>query len=85
MAKQMGGKPQIDEDFMKELISQGLPVKKQEMPTVAETKVETPDTPANVPEHEPKPETAKEEKLRKNLPAERKVFPVTTGKPTSDG
>lgn len=40
MAKQSGGKPQIDEDFMKEIISQGLPVKKQEMPSVA---VETPD------------------------------------------
>ena len=35
MAKQSGGKPQIDEDFMKEIISQGLPVKKQETPTVA--------------------------------------------------
>ena len=34
MAKQSGGKPQIDEDFMKEIISQGLPVKKQETPTV---------------------------------------------------
>ena len=42
MAKQSGGKPQIDEDFMKEIISQGLPVKKQEMPSVA---VETPDKP----------------------------------------
>ena len=40
MAKQSGGKPQIDEDFMKEIISQGLPMKKQEMPSVA---VETPD------------------------------------------
>ena len=35
MAKQSGGKPQIDEDFMKEIISQGLPVKKQETPSVA--------------------------------------------------
>lgn len=35
MAKQNGGKPQIDEDFMKEIISQGLPVKKQETPMVA--------------------------------------------------
>lgn len=71
MAKQMGGKPQIDEDFMKELISQGLPVKKQETPTVTETKVETPYTPTNVPEHEPKPETPKEEKTVKE-PARRK-------------
>ena len=42
MAKQSGGKPQIDEDFMKEIISQGLPVKKQETPKAAvETKIET--------------------------------------------
>ena len=73
MAKQMSGKPQIDEDFMKELISQGLPVKKQETPIVAETKVETPDTPTNVPEQEPKreTETPKEEKTVKE-PARRK-------------
>ena len=46
MAKQNGGKPQIDEDFMKEIISQGLPVKKQETPSAAmETKIETPDKP----------------------------------------
>mgnify|MGYP000756618405 CR=1 FL=1 len=43
MAKQSGGKPQIDEDFMKEIISQGLPVKKQETPTVTvKTEIETP-------------------------------------------
>lgn len=76
MAKQNGGKPQIDEDFMKEIISQGLPVKKQETPTVTiptEVKAETPDTPVNVPEHEPKreTETAKEEKTAKE-PARRK-------------
>ena len=47
MAKQSGGKPQIDEDFMKEIISQGLPVKKQETPPSAavETERETPDKP----------------------------------------
>lgn len=71
MAKQNGGKPHIDENFMKELISQGLPMKKQETPLVAETKVETPDTPANVPEQEPKVETVKEEKAVKE-PARRK-------------
>ena len=42
MAKQSGGKPQIDEDFMKEIISQGLPVKKQETPSVM---VDTPEKP----------------------------------------
>lgn len=62
MAKQSGGKPQIDEDFMKEIISQGMPVKKQETPSVA---VETPDKPDD------KVETAKEEKMVKE-PARRK-------------
>ena len=55
MAKQSGGKPQIDEDFMKEIISQGLPVKKQETPSVA---VEPPD----------KQETA--DKPEKNTPGD---------------
>lgn len=80
MAKQSGGKPQIDEDFMKEIISQGLPVKKQEMPSVA---VETPDKPddktgtvetADKPEikAEPKEEKAVKEPTRrkKNTPGD---------------
>ena len=76
MAKQNGGKPQIDEDFMKEIISQGLPVKKQETPLVAvetevKTEVETPDSSENTPEQEPKTETTKEEKAVKE-PARRK-------------
>ena len=72
MAKQSGGKPQIDEDFMKEIISQGLPVKKQETPTVAvETKIETPDKPDDKAETVDKVETAKEEKAVKE-PARRK-------------
>ena len=69
MAKQSGGKPQIDEDFMKEIISQGLPVKKQETPSVAvETKIETPDKPDDKTD---KQETPKEEKAVKE-PARRK-------------
>lgn len=67
MAKQNGGKPQIDEDFMKEIISQGLPVKKQETPSVA---VETPDKPETVDKGETKAEP-KEEKAAKE-PARRK-------------
>ena len=67
MAKQSGGKPQIDEDFMKEIISQGLPVKKQETPSVA---VETPDKPETVNKEEIKAEL-KEEKAVKE-PARRK-------------
>ena len=67
MAKQSGGKPQIDEDFMKEIISQGLPVKKQEMPSVA---VETPDKPEI--KAEPKEEKAVKEHARrkKNTPGD---------------
>lgn len=73
MAKQSGGKPQIDEDFMKEIISQGLPVKKQETPTVVvETKIETPDKPDDKPEikAEQKEEKAVKEPARrkKNAP-----------------
>ena len=71
MAKQSGGKPQIDEDFMKEIISQGLPVKKQETPTVAvETKIETPDKPEI--KTEPKEEKAVKEPARrkKNAPGD---------------
>lgn len=67
MAKQSGGKPQIDEDFMKKIISQGLPVKKQEMPSVA---VETPDKPEI--KAEPKEEKAVKEPARrkKNTPGD---------------
>lgn len=69
MAKQSGGKPQIDEDFMKEIISQGLPVKKQETPLAAmETKIETPD---KTDDKTDKQETAKEEKTVKE-PVRRK-------------
>ena len=75
MAKLSGGKPQIDEDFMKEIISQGLPVKKQETPTVAvETKIETPDKPDDKPETADKPEIKTEPKEEKAVkePARRK-------------
>ena len=78
MAKQSGGKPQIDEDFMKEIISQGLPVKKQETPSVT---VETPDKPddktgtvetADKPEIKAEP---KEEKVVKELVRRKKNTP----------
>ena len=69
MAKQSGGKPQIDEDFMKEIISQGLPVKKQETPSVTvKTEIETSDKPEDKTD---KQETAREEKTVKE-PARRK-------------
>lgn len=79
MAKQSGGKPQIDEDFMKEIISQGLPVKKQETPTVTvKTEIETPDKTddrtGDKPEikAEPKEEKAVKEPARrkKNTPGD---------------
>lgn len=72
MAKQSGGKPQIDEEFMKEIISQGLPVKKQETPSAkVETNVETPDRPDEKTDKADKAETAKEEKAVKE-PVRRK-------------
>lgn len=71
MAKQSGGKPQIDEDFMKEIISQGLPVKKQETPMAAG---ETPNTPDDKPETADKGEIKAEPKEEKAVkePARRK-------------
>ena len=71
MAKQSGGKPQIDEDFMKEIISQGLPVKKQETPSVTvKTEIETPDKPKI--KTEPKEEKTLKEPARrkKNAPGD---------------
>lgn len=71
MVKQSGGKPQIDEDFMKEIISQGLPVKKQETPSVA---AETPDKPETVDKEEIKAEP-KEEKAVKEPTRRKKNTP----------
>ena len=71
MAKQSGGKPQIDEDFMKEIISQGLPVKKQETPSVMVDTPEKPDDKTGSVETVDKQVTAKEEKAVKE-PARRK-------------
>ena len=71
MAKQSGGKPQIDEDFMKEIISRGLPVKKQETPSVTvKTEIETPDKPEI--KTEPKEEKTLKEPARrkKNAPGD---------------
>lgn len=92
MAKQSGGKPQIDEDFMKEIISQGLPVKKQETSTAAvETEIETPDKPddktgtvetADKPEIKAEP---KEEKAVKEPARRKRTLRAITGKPISCG
>lgn len=43
MAKQNGGKPQIDENFMKEIISQGVPQKRDNLPDAAR-KDDAPET-----------------------------------------
>ena len=67
MAKQSGGKPQIDEDFMKEIISQGLPVKKQEMPSVA---VETPDKPEIKAESKEEKAVKEPARRKKNAPGD---------------
>lgn len=55
MAKQTSGRPQIDEDFMKEIISQGVPVRRDVPPLEPPLEeVETPEP--------PKAETAQTEK-----------------------
>ena len=56
MAKQNSGRPQIDEDFMKEIISQGVPVRRDN-PPVAELPDEQPQ-----PIAASKPETPQVEK-----------------------
>lgn len=46
MAKQSSGRPQIDEDFMKEIISQGVPVRRDIPPIEpSQEEVETPEPP----------------------------------------
>lgn len=65
MAKQ-NNSPKVDEDFMKELISQGFPMKKEKPATVPQPEVE-PELQPTVQEQEPKPPTSKprEPKRRK--------------------
>lgn len=67
MAKQTSGRPQIDEDFMEEIISQGLPVKREVPP------IESPSEEVETPEP-PKIETIQAEKpiprKRKNQPGD---------------
>ena len=83
MAKQSGGKPQIDEDFMKEIISQGLPVKKQETLSAAmETEIETPDKRDDKTD---KQETAREEKTVKEPARRKRTLRAITGQPISCG
>ncbi len=56
MAKQPSGKPQIDEDFMKEIILQGIPVRRDIPP------VEQPSQEVAAPPEPSKTETAQAEK-----------------------
>lgn len=52
MAKQGNNKVEVDEDFMKEIISQGLPVKQEIPPKTVNKEPETPELPAVQPEEE---------------------------------
>ena len=80
MAKQSGGKPQIDEDFMKEIISQGLPVKKQETPSASvEANAETPSKPDD------KPQTASKEEIKAEPKEEKVVKEPTRRKKNAPG
>ena len=61
MAKQTSSRPQIDEDFMKEIISQGLPVKREATP-IPETSQEMAELPVTETPEPPKAETIQAEK-----------------------
>lgn len=61
MAKQTSGRPQIDEDFMKEIISQGVPVKR-----------DVPPVEAPLEEVEALPEPPKAETVQAEKPTPRK-------------
>lgn len=63
MAKQTSGRPQIDEDFMKEIISQGVPVRR-DVPPVEPSSEEVKTLP-----EPPKAETVQTEK---SIPRKRK-------------
>ena len=92
MAKQSGGKPQIDEDFMKEIISQGLPVKKQETSTVTvKTEIEIPDKTddktgtVETADNRKSRQSQRKKRRRKNLPAGKRTLRAITGQPISCG
>lgn len=52
MAKQGNNKVEVDEDFMKEIISQGLPVKQEIPPKTVSKEPETSELPTGQPEEE---------------------------------
>ena len=66
MAKQSGGMPKIDEDFMKELISQGVPAKRESQPD---------DVPQGVPSKQDNNKT-------NDVPQETQTETVQVEKPT---
>ena len=76
MAKQSGGMPKIDEDFMRELISQGVPAKRESQPD-------------DEPQPGSETETAHEGRQAETVQVEKPTPPqaqravrATTGKPT---
>lgn len=81
MAKQNSGKPQIDENFMKEIISQGIPAKRDDQPD-ATPKEDAPEVEKETRQAEVVQVT--EQRKRKNQPpANGKMERVTIGKPIS--
>lgn len=63
MAKQTSGRPQIDEDFMKEIISQGVPVRRDVPPL---------EPPSEEVEALPEPPKAETVQAEKSTPRKRK-------------
>ena len=63
MAKQISGRPQIDEDFMKEIISQGVPVRRDASPV---------EPPSEEVEASPEPQKTETVQVEKPTPRKRK-------------
>ena len=76
MAKQNGTLPKIDEDFMRELISQGVPTKQDKQPEG----IPNPATKRASPKRDNK---RKRYGWRNRHPAGARVVRAITGKPTS--
>lgn len=76
MAKQNGTLPKIDEDFMRELISQGVPAKQDKQPE----DIPNPGGETGIPQEGQQTETVR---MEKPTPRRRKGCTGTTGKPTS--
>lgn len=81
MVKQNSGKPQIDENFMKEIISQGIPAKRDNQPD-ATPKEDAPELEKETRQAEAI-QVTEQPQTENQSPVSGKAEQVTTGKPIS--